>query len=419
MRRVTGVIAIVMTLMVGVSFTVIDEVSAASKPSKVIISSAKSADYNAVKVTWKKAQNATSYQVYRATSKSGKYKKIKTTSDISYTNGKLTTDKKYYYKVRALNGSTKGSFSSVKSATPKLKTPSATTKVSKNSVKISWKKVNGAKGYQIYFATSKNGKYKRIKTTSATSYTNKKLKTGKKYYFKIRAYKNVNGKIKYSYFKSVSAIPGHDHIWNEDDWNSTTQTVAGYYVCHGCGIIEPSNDHMIAHINAEEPSSSHADTIKRNNVVTVYSCFCGATKTVEEEYYKISCAGTIDCREAGWVAPHAKTSEDIQKEHNECMRILEAIKQGQENIDPPMGVSIPKHTHRWWAEYATREVQVGTENAPIYETEEYISKFNCVCGMYCLWPSIGARVAARCEQCGDLDIYMVNNGGAFLCFRCR
>lgn len=65
-----------------------------------------------------------------------------------------------------------------------------------SSVKLKWKKSKNTKGYQIYRATAKNAKYKRIKTikkAKSVTYTNKKLKSGKKYYYKVRAY-NKKGK---------------------------------------------------------------------------------------------------------------------------------------------------------------------------------------------------------------------------------
>ncbi|MEG0829474.1 MAG: fibronectin type III domain-containing protein [Anaerovoracaceae bacterium] len=55
--------------------------------------------------------------------------------------------------------------------------------------KISWTKVKGAEKYAVFYATSKNGKYAKEPTTTGSSYT--KLKTGKTYYFKVRAYKSV------------------------------------------------------------------------------------------------------------------------------------------------------------------------------------------------------------------------------------
>lgn len=57
----------------------------------------------AMKVAWKKTAGASGYKVYRATSKKGKYKCVKTASSktTSFTNKKLKKKKKYYYKVCA------------------------------------------------------------------------------------------------------------------------------------------------------------------------------------------------------------------------------------------------------------------------------------------------------------------------------
>lgn len=62
----------------------------------------------------------------------------------------------------------------------------------KNVVRISWSKTAGAKGYEIYQASSKNGTYKKIATTTSTNY---KIKTtsNKSVYYKVRAYKTTQG----------------------------------------------------------------------------------------------------------------------------------------------------------------------------------------------------------------------------------
>ncbi len=65
-------------------------------------------------------------------------------------------------------------------------------KASKSAIKIKWKKTTGATGYYIYAATSKNGKYKKIATAKGAgkvTYTYKGLKSKKKYYFKVVAYR--------------------------------------------------------------------------------------------------------------------------------------------------------------------------------------------------------------------------------------
>ena len=79
----------------------------------------------------------------------------------------------------------------------------------KRYAKFTWKKVSGADGYVIQYGT--NAQFKRaksltIKKGTATSKVFKKLKSRKKYYMRVRAYKYFDGKkvyTKYSAKKSV------------------------------------------------------------------------------------------------------------------------------------------------------------------------------------------------------------------------
>ena len=66
----------------------------------------------------------------------------------------------------------------------------------KKAVTITWKRVSGADGYYVYRSNSKNGNYKKIATVkgaSKMSYTNKKLKSKRTYYYKVAAYKKTKG----------------------------------------------------------------------------------------------------------------------------------------------------------------------------------------------------------------------------------
>lgn len=85
----------------------------------------------------------------------------------------------------------------------------ASATVTKSSTTLQWDKSDDAAGYEIYRATSKNGKYKLVKTIknrNTTKYKDKSLKKNKSYYYKICAYKTVN-KIKYkSDFSSVKVV---------------------------------------------------------------------------------------------------------------------------------------------------------------------------------------------------------------------
>ena len=95
----------------------------AIKPSVTVTAGTKSA-----KISWKKMEGVTHYQVYRATSSTGKYTKLVTTKELSYTAKSLTAGKKYYFKVRGYKTYKSGTdikysvytpYSSVKSVTAK------------------------------------------------------------------------------------------------------------------------------------------------------------------------------------------------------------------------------------------------------------------------------------------------------------
>lgn len=75
----------------------------------------------------------------------------------------------------------------------KVEVAKAALKSVKNSgskkVKVTLKKVSGAKGYEISYGQNKKLKKAKKITTSKTTYTIKKLKKGKTYYVRVRAYK--------------------------------------------------------------------------------------------------------------------------------------------------------------------------------------------------------------------------------------
>lgn len=78
-------------------------------------------------------------------------------------------------------------------------------KLKKGKIKVTFKKVAGAKGYEVLYATNKNFKKSKKVTVKAPKATLKKLKKGKKYFVKVRAYKlnSASQKVYGAYSKVV------------------------------------------------------------------------------------------------------------------------------------------------------------------------------------------------------------------------
>ncbi|MGN0654622.1 MAG: fibronectin type III domain-containing protein [Oscillospiraceae bacterium] len=164
---------------------------------------------NSLKLAWSKVGGVSGYQLQRKSGNS--YKTVVNTTATSYKMSNLKTGTKYTFRIRAykeLNGkkyysSWKVLTTSTSPGTPSLKVTAGTKKAS-----LSWNKQTGASGYVVYMATSKNGTYKKVATVKGgtkTSYTKTGLTKGKTYYFKVRAYKTVDGTNIYGAYSAVKS----------------------------------------------------------------------------------------------------------------------------------------------------------------------------------------------------------------------
>ena len=176
------------------------------KPTSFKASSLKT---TSMKLSWSMSGAATGYEVYTSANKL-----VGKTRSKSFTPTGLLKGKTYKYKVRAYVISdgkiTHSGFTSVLTATtlPAIPKVTVTTVKAKQAV-ISWKRVSRASGYVIYRSTSKKGTYSKVKTItsgSTVSYTNTKLTSNKKYYYKVRAYKTLNGKNVYSSYSAAKSV---------------------------------------------------------------------------------------------------------------------------------------------------------------------------------------------------------------------
>ncbi len=159
-----------------------------TKPAKVTSMRVTSTDYNAVYLKWGAQSGVKKYQVYRSTSKGGKYKLLKTSTKNTYKDTHVQTGITYWYKVRAVKGLRRGAFSAIVKGVPRLKKPDFHAASRPEGAKLTAGKVNGAQGYIFY----KGGKV--LRTQSSRVYTDKGAPAMDPAIYKVVAYRNVKGK---------------------------------------------------------------------------------------------------------------------------------------------------------------------------------------------------------------------------------
>lgn len=148
-----------------------------------------------VAVSWGKVTGAEGYKVYRK-SGSGSYKYIGKTSKTAYTDTTAKSGTTYTYTVKAYKSKTDGAYNSTGLKLKYLAAPKAKATVYTNSISVSWSKVKNAKEYAVYRKASGESKYKKLTTTTKTSYKDTNVKNNKTYSYRVRA---INGKTTSAY----------------------------------------------------------------------------------------------------------------------------------------------------------------------------------------------------------------------------
>ncbi len=114
-------------------------------------------------------------------------------------------------KTASLNGNTEGkdNISSAAAAKPGKAVITMIKSSKKSQAVIRWKKQKNVKGYEISYSAYKFSKKKKVKAvtvTKGTQKTLKKLKSAKKYYFRIRAYKKFGSKKVYGAYSDTKTV---------------------------------------------------------------------------------------------------------------------------------------------------------------------------------------------------------------------
>jgi fibronectin type 3 domain-containing protein len=168
---------------------------------------------NSLKLTWNRNTTASGYMIYRYNPTTKKYTRIKvitSNATTSFISTGLASGTSYIYRVytyKTFAGvNVVGAGVSIKNTT-KPSTPVAAAAGSSGKAVVAWKSVTGAIGYEVYMSTSYNGTYTRIGTVSSSTLkiTKSGLVKGRTYYFKVRAFRALNGVKIYSDYSTIKS----------------------------------------------------------------------------------------------------------------------------------------------------------------------------------------------------------------------
>ncbi len=170
----------------------------------------------AIKLRWNHLAGATGYYVYQRVNDNWKLiGQVSAKKEPAFLVQKLTPATEYRFAVRAYIKKDGKTYKSVISPSVVTSTETAVPHIDdiqRGSGKgtLTWNKVSGADGYQIYVSAGENSKnFKKLTTVDAktTKYTATGLKKGQYYNFKMRTYiKCSDGSYVYSKFSTVKYI---------------------------------------------------------------------------------------------------------------------------------------------------------------------------------------------------------------------
>ena len=148
-----------------------------------------------IKLSWNKIAGVYGYRLYYKTS-SGGWKRFKDTTATSFTDSGVSPNRTETYTIRCIdkNGNTVSGYNSKgwsKKYAPVAPKITKLTNTSKG-VSVTWGKVAGVYGYRLYRKYA-GGSWKKVKDTTAASYTDSGAKKGKKVTYTLRCI-DKNGK---------------------------------------------------------------------------------------------------------------------------------------------------------------------------------------------------------------------------------
>ena len=168
-------------------------------------------DDDEITLKWNEVKGASGYEIYRYSATYDKWIEVERTSNTYDEVDNLLSASVYTFKVRAFTQDASGKYiysdfsAPFKTATsPKDVNNLRVSSKTKTSVTIKWNAVKRADKYQVYRYEKSTGEWKRLITTSKTSYTASGLSSGTSYKFKVRPYREALGYKYYGDFEDIT-----------------------------------------------------------------------------------------------------------------------------------------------------------------------------------------------------------------------
>ncbi len=168
-------------------------------------------DDDEITLKWNEVKGASGYEIYRYSATYDKWIEVERTSNTYDEVDNLLSASVYTFKVRAFTQDASGKYiysdfsAPFKTATsPKDVNNLRVSSKTKTSVTLKWNAVKRADKYQVYRYEKSTGEWKRLITTSKTSYTASGLSSGTSYKFKVRPYREALGYKYYGDFEDIT-----------------------------------------------------------------------------------------------------------------------------------------------------------------------------------------------------------------------
>ena len=253
---------------------------------------------NSVKINWEKVDGASHYRVYCHNGE--KYVGLATTTNTTYTHTGVESGKTYTYTVRCVDTYNNVQSSYVKEGFKNLFLSAPVISSVSNSaggVKVSWSKVNSAVCYGVYRKSDAEPSYKRVGSTSTTSFVDTSAVSNTTYTYTVRCLSKDAAKPLSSYDangKSVKYIAAPlitSHIINQSGITFSWGKVSGATTYR---VFIKTDDGWKGLGNTTSTAFTDYTATKKGVYTYTVRCIDTKTNTYISSYY--SSGYTIDTR---------------------------------------------------------------------------------------------------------------------------